>query len=304
MTKTNIKKIFKALSIALILILVLGFLFLHFLAPGFILKRERHHSTYTVRDLNLPVDDVSITTRSGLILKGAFIRAQQQNSLGILIFVHGIGAFKEAYLQEVKDFTLLGYDCFIYDQRAHGESEGNYCTYGYYEKHDLNQIVNHFKSSGYAKPIGLWGRSLGGAVVLQTLPICDDVDFAIVESTFGDLKTIVYDYQKLWSGIGFHWTADYALMRAEKIADFEADSVKPAIAALNIMQPIIVIHGTDDQRISIEYGKEIFNNISSAQKKFIAVEHAGHLDVSAVGGDPLRKQIIEFISGNSQLPSI
>ncbi len=301
MAKNIRKKIFKVVGIALASVLLVCFLALHFLAPGFILKRERHQPIYTVSDLKLPTEEFTITTKSGLILKGALIRTQQQKSLGLLIFVHGIGAYKEAYLQEVADFTSLGYDCFIYDQRAHGESEGDYCTYGYYEKHDLTEIVHHFRNSGYSIPIGLWGRSLGGAVVLQTLPLCNEVNFAIVESTFSDLRSIVYDYQKLWSGIGFQWTADYALMRAEKIADFEADSVKPAKAALNITQPILVIHGTDDKRISIEYGKEIFKNINSTQKEFIKVEHAGHLNVSSVGGDQLRKQIVEFISGNAQL---
>lgn len=303
MTKNIRKKIFKTLGIALASVLLICFLALHFLAPGFILKRERHQPTYTVNDLNLPTEEFTITTNSGLKLKGALIKSQQQRSLGLLIFVHGIGAYKEAYLLEVTEFTALGYNCFIYDQRAHGESEGEYCTYGYYEKHDLIEIVNHFRNSGYSKPIGLWGRSLGGAVVLQTLPSCKQVDFAIVESTFSELRSIVYDYQKLWSGIGFHWTADYAIMRAEKTANFQADSVKPAMAARNITQPIMIIHGTDDARISIEYGKEIFKNLGSTQKEFIEVKNAGHLNVSSVGGDQLRNQIVEFINSNSQLAS-
>lgn len=292
-------KVLKIVGITAASIVLLCFLALHFVAPGFILKRQRHYPSSTVTDLKIPFENVTINTTSGLKLEGAFVESRQQNSLGLLIFVHGIGAYKEAYLQEVDDFTALGYDCFIYDQRAHGESEGDYCTYGYYEKYDLLEIVQYFRGSGYSKPIGLWGRSLGGAVVLQTLPICNDVDFAIVESTFSDLRTIVYDYQKLWSGIGFHWSADYALSRAEKIAKFEAKEVKPAESALSITQPILVIHGTKDDRISIEYGRSIYDNIGSVNKQFIVVNGANHLNVAAVGGGKLRNQIIDFVGANS-----
>ncbi len=299
MAGNNRSKALKGIALLVGLSIIVCFVILHFLAPSFILERQRHQPAYSVKYLKLPAEEIIFNTASGLKLNGAFIKAQQQNSLGLLIFVHGIGAYKEAYLQEVIEFTELGYDCLIYDQRAHGESEGDYCTYGYYEKYDLTEIIDHLRSSGYSKPIGLWGRSLGGAVVLQALPICSDVNFAIVESTFSDLRTIVYDYQKLWSGIGFHWTADYALWRAEKIAKFEADQVRPSKVALKITQPVLLIHGTKDDRISIDYGKDIYSNIASTNKQFIAVDGANHLNVAAIGGTKLRGQIIDFVNKHS-----
>lgn len=299
----KIKKRLRYLAIILFILAIAGFTGFHILSPKLILERSAVPNKPSVADLGLPYEDAQIMSKDSLKLKGTLFQAQPGviSDRGILVFVHGIGAYKEAYLNEVLTYTTLGYDCFIYDQRAHGQSGGRYCTYGFYEKQDLLDVINYLKDMGYQESIGLWGRSLGGAVVLQTLPLTADVGYAIVESTFGDLRTIVYDYQRLWLGINFKWLGDYALNRAEKIAFFEADSVRPATSALKVDQPVLLIHGTNDQRISIDYGKEIYENLASRSKQFIPVKNAGHLDVASVGGPRLQRQIMDFINWNDGL---
>ena len=50
-----------------------------------------------------------------------------------------------------------------YDSRAHGESEGDVCTYGFFEKRDLHQVLDSIGPG----PIALVGTSRGAAVALQ-----------------------------------------------------------------------------------------------------------------------------------------
>jgi pimeloyl-ACP methyl ester carboxylesterase len=67
----------------------------------------------------------------------------------------------------VERFGPKGFDVVAFDSRAHGESDGDACTYGFYEKRDLVQLIDSLP----AGPVVLIGVSLGAAVALQTAAI-------------------------------------------------------------------------------------------------------------------------------------
>lgn len=87
-------------------------------------------------------------------------------------------------------------DTFIFDSRAHGESQGKYCTYGFYEKKDISAIVDFIGPKYRNVNIGIWGNSLGAAVAIQAMEYDSRILFGIIESTFTDLSQIVFDYKK------------------------------------------------------------------------------------------------------------
>ena len=80
--------------------------------------------------------------------------------------------------------STLGYESILYDSRAHGQSEGIYCTYGFYEKKDVHRIVQRVRTDYGNIKIGLWGKSMGGAVSIQSMAQNSMIDFAIIESAF------------------------------------------------------------------------------------------------------------------------
>ena len=63
----------------------------------------------------------------------------------------------------IRRFTALGFDVVAYDSRAHGNSTGDACTYGYFEKDDLRLVLDQLNASN----VVLLGTSLGAAVALQ-----------------------------------------------------------------------------------------------------------------------------------------
>ena len=64
---------------------------------------------------------------------------------------------------------------------------------------------------------------------------------------------------------------DRALTFTERIAHFSVDSVQPALSARRITQPTMIIHGLEDKHISASYGKLVFDNISSPDKKWMPI---------------------------------
>ncbi|MBC8756735.1 alpha/beta hydrolase [Kordia sp. YSTF-M3] len=184
----------------------------------------------------------------------------------------------------------------LFDGRAHGESGGKYCTYGFHEKQDIIAIVDELKKRNSSLPIGIWGNSLGGAIAIQALEIEKRIEFGIVESTFTELDQIVYDYQKkMAKGFGLRFMSDAALQEAGNIANFNPDEVKPIISVAKIEQPMFIAHGDSDENISFEYGKQLYENLASAEKEFVLVEGAGHFDVYAKGGKDYENKLMNFI---------
>ncbi len=43
-----------------------------------------------------------------------------------------------------------------------GLSEGDYISLGYYEREDLDCVINYLRGCDKVSTIGLWGRSMGG----------------------------------------------------------------------------------------------------------------------------------------------
>ena len=137
-----------------------------------------------------------------------------------------------------------GYNSVLIDLRAHGESQGKYCTFGYYEKQDLRILLDSIsKIKNLNTNYGIWGQSLGGAVAMQTLAIDKRLKFGIIESTFSDLNTIIHDYFKLKLGFDIPFISNYFIWRAEKIANFKVSEVAPCQSAKLIKQPVFMAHG-------------------------------------------------------------
>jgi uncharacterized protein len=286
---------------ALILALIIGagYYAINDIAPYAIIQPAK--STLTNDGIHKPekfglvYDDYSIPVDSGINIKAWYIYAKKPSKITIII-LHGIGASKEANLEHAKFLSENGINSILPDMRAHGESSGQYCTYGFYEKKDISKLIDFFRSKKDSNMIyGIWGSSLGGAIALQSLEYDKRIKFGIIESTFTSLKEIVRDYMKLFTGVRFEWVSDLALKQSEEIAKFSASQVKPEISATHIYQPVLYIHGTADERINFGYGKRIYKALKSHTKEFYPIRGAGHLNVEETGNDSLKNEIKQFI---------
>ena len=250
------------------------------------LKRNTHSSVRSIKYYSL----------DSLSLKANIFLAEAQPAKANIILVHGIRSSKESFTPVALWLNKLGYNAIAIDLRAHGESQGQYCTYGYYEKQDISQLIDYLQEQEHLQGnFGIWGHSLGGAVSLQALATDTRLTFGIIESTYADFKTISKDYGKHYVGFEPNTLNDYILQRAGTIAHFPIDQVNPIDFAKRIQQPVLMIHGDNDRQINFTYGKQVYDQLSSKHKDFILVKNAGHNNLHQIGGQVLLNQIKSFI---------
>ena len=287
------KKRFKILGV----LLFLGILFLHFYLPRIITEIRNPLTQIDFDEVELPkeVETKYFTSFDGLKLCYNLRYTNQPITKGTIILLHGIRSRKEQYLELSQYLSLRGYNTVALDLRAHGKSEGTHCTFGVKEKQDISFLIDKLSSLGIVDEIGIWGQSLGGAITLQATAYDSRIKYAIVESTFTDLKTIVADYMEFNLGFKSKFLNQYLVYRAGKIAGFTPAEASPLLACKNITVPILLVHGNHDKRINIKYGKANFQNINSKHKQFLEIDKATHLNVWKIGGEEYFKQVLTFL---------
>src|ERR1700733_3113274 len=92
----------------------------------------------------------------------------QNSSNKTVILIHGYADAKVGSIAWAPTWQSLGYHILAIDLRAHGESAGRFTTAGFFERHDLDQIINQLRAAHpqQTERLVLFGISLGAAVAL------------------------------------------------------------------------------------------------------------------------------------------
>lgn len=188
---------------------------------------------------------------------------------GTIVYLHGVGDTRASSVGVIRRYVPRGFDVIAYDSRAHGESEGDICTYGFFEKDDLRRILDALQDPG---SIALIGSSLGAAVALQEAADDPRVKVIVAAETFSDLRTVAVERAPFVMTTGM---IQRAFAMAEQRGRFRVDDVSPEAAARRITVPVLVIHGGADHETPPDHSRRVFEALKS-KKRLIIVPDAGH----------------------------
>jgi hypothetical protein len=248
------------------------------------------------KDYGLQSEPLEVAVDDSTRLSGWFLHTDADTAKGTIIVLHGIASCKEAMLPLAAKLCRNHFNVVLFDLRAHGESGGRYCTYGYREKFDvvvlIDTLLARYPSAG---PLALFGNSLGAAVALQTMAVEPRISCAVVESPFATLREIASDYLAQYILIRWRRLSDSALDEAGRIARFPVDSVRPEESARAIARPVLLAHGTQDRNVSVSYGRRVFDNLQSPFKELYEIPDGDHYNLAAAGGAAYERTMLSFL---------
>nr|WP_262897317.1 alpha/beta hydrolase [Winogradskyella marina] len=288
--------------------MILGLLVTHFFVPRLISEIRNPVVSLIKRNKNINVDVTSnsdsklnqkeflFSSFDGLKLSARLTYSSSNTTKRTVILLHGIRANKEQFKNVIDFLSENGFNSVALDSRAHGKSEGNFCSFGVNEKKDVKTLIDYLSQHENLNHFGVWGQSLGGAIGLQAMGYDQRIKFGIIESAFSDFRTIVNDYFDLHAGFSYTPFSNYLVNRAGTIAEFDSNDAKPIAYCEQINQPILIVHGNKDERINIKYARANFSKIPSAKKEFIEIDTANHSNVWKVGGDAYFKRVLKFMN--------
>jgi uncharacterized protein len=203
--------------------------------------------------------------------------------------LHTLGRTRQDMLEFALPLWRDGFNLALIDMRGHGESGGEFFTYGAREWRDVEGLLDWLvkRSDGAGDRVAVLGASAGGAVAISAAAHDRRIRAVATIGCFADLRTAAA-HQASWLP-GF-WLRR-ALAKAERLADFRLDEASPERLIREVRCPVLFAHGNADGYVPFENARRIYAAAGSPRKELFEIPGADHTTMFAKGGDQLRARI-------------
>ena len=253
-------------------------------------EKEYYEDLYN----NTEKEEIELKSKDGLKLKGYYIKNKNKTNK-VIVVVHGYTVTHTWGFQFAPMFLEEGFDVLLIDQRRHGASEGEYSTYGYYEKYDLDNWVNYVREiKGEEAVIGILGQSLGGGTVLEYCKINKYVSFIIADCPYSDLKPLLrFRLKETNKLLGKPF---YYLIRskAKRVAKFDFNKVSPKESIKTTNIPILFIHGDKDDYVPTSMSIDMYNSRRN-NSRLVLIKNAAHAECYRVDKNTYEREVKNFL---------
>ncbi len=240
-------------------------------------------------ELNQPwnIHNFTVLTEDGLKLACTYIYSNvhhPQNNQKTIILVHGLNSHRYKALFQGLVFLRKGYNVLVYDQRNHGQSEGIFSSFGWFETKDLELVIAKAQSMFAWTELNFAGWSMGAMVVLEYLKkhyqpsltkfaILD----AVIDRAINIWRVIIEEKMKI------SWFNNFYLFKQTCITRFHYDPewINPIDNIDKIKSlPILFIFNSHDAVVKNDFTLAVCNaKARSEEPKLISkllVFHYGH----------------------------
>lgn len=201
-------------------------------------------------DLGLPFEPMDFRVRDertgrSLRLAGWWIPASSPSDRCVVL-IHGYADAKVGSIAWAPTLHRLGCNVLAIDLRAHGESEGRHCTGGFFERHDLSQVLDELsaRKPRQTRQMVLFGLSLGAGVALATARLRDDLAGVILDSPYTCYEQATLTHARRMGSVVL--LQPLATRLAEQISGANFAQVAPLRLVEEVGCPILLIQSGRD----------------------------------------------------------
>ena len=230
--------------------------------------------------------EVELETSDGLRLRGDFVLPK--NGV-VVVMAHALGENRMHFLFEGEMLARHGYGALFFDERAHGDSDGDLCTWGQNEQRDVEAAVTYALAHG-AKRVATLGFSIGSTAVLLEAAHDPRVSAVIVEAIWPTLEDEMRDKAGRY-GFLSHAPTVLAMKRAG--VRFAEVRVIDHLGELGD-RPKLFIEGTADEDTPVAINQRVFDAAPEPKKLWLApgATHGGYAEAAPA---EYERVVIDFL---------
>jgi uncharacterized protein len=216
-----------------------------------------------------------------------------------VVLLHGYADAKVGSVAWGRVWRSMGFHILAIDLRAHGESGGRDSTAGFFERHDVNEVIDRVRSKRpeETREMVLFGASMGAAVAAATAAMREDLAAVVIDSPFADYRgAIRLHLDRLGLPGGFIGRLAIWLAQLNSGADFSA--VRPVKLLGEVPCPVMMIRGDGEDFVSAAECAEMdeaMRERGRAEDAVWVVPGAGHLGGLQSDPEMYRKKLGEFL---------
>jgi hypothetical protein len=216
-----------------------------------------------------------------------------------VVMLHGYADAKIGAMAWAPLWHQLGFNILAIDLRAHGQSGGTYSTAGFWERHDVNQVIDQIRAHRPAetRQLVLFGVSVGAIVAAAVGAIRDDVSAIVLDSPYARFaNTAMAHMERLGAPARLFQQA--ALLLSQRIAASDFSAVRLADLLANVFASVFVIFPAADALISQDDQREIIAAMStrkSTKDQLWIVQDCGHLAARHTQADEYERRLKAFL---------
>lgn len=247
--------------------------------------------TRTPHDVDLPFDNVIVSTSDGVNVHGWFIpqpSGEDANPTGsvapVMLFFHGGNGNLSDRLEKIRLFHEIGLEVFAIDYRGYGKSGGTPSERGL--ANDAQATYSYLVEKRGVKPqrLYVYGEDLGAAVAIDLVTKSRAAGL-ITEAA---RASVIEDTRQTWPLIPWQY-----LIRNK------FDSVAK-IGGVHI--PVLLIHSADDDVVSFNDSRRLFA-LAHEPKQLVEI-HGSHSDALVNSFEAYYDAVSHFVQGQPKEKSI
>ena len=243
-------------------------------------------------------ENYTLLNERGQTLKGYLLKADKPSDVYVFCS-HGYRCNGRREFRFItKYYHDKGFNVFLVDHQASGESEGSYIGFGYYEYQDcLEWLQFLLKEFGSDIQIILHGVSMGSATVMMMsgsdkLP--ENVKFTVADCGYTSA------WHEFEHNISFLGKAEYIILYGsdffnKMISGYHFKDADAISAVQRAKLPMLFVHGTKDDFVPTRMGKELYMACNSEYKDLLLVEGAAHAESYQTNSEAYNQKLDEFI---------
>ena len=216
-----------------------------------------------------------------------------------VVLVHGYGGNHTTMREFVNNYLAVGYDVLAIDQRAAGESEGEWLTMGAAEAQDVALWTQEIARRVPTSKITLHGVSMGAATVMlaaarsdcaNLMAVVEDCGYASAYDLFSQLVPVLTPYSATIMPV--------MDMMSSLMTGHALTEATPLDVIDDVTVPSMFIHGTADMLIAPSNADSLYAASGAEVKTLYNVEGAGHGRSGIDYNEEYGANLFQFLDNN------
>jgi pimeloyl-ACP methyl ester carboxylesterase len=264
----------------------------------------KHHFGYDF-------EDVKFRTSDGFTLSGWYVPPSPDVTASpmALVFTHGGGRDRRAWLRHLPMFRDRGFTCLLYDLREHGLSSGSGkgLSFGFNERHDVVAAARYLRDQRGFGRVAVIGTSIGAAATVMGAALAPDaIDVVVLENPMLScgrlqeflLQRVIVPYFRgtRWSRLVFLiFRKICSVWLNARLGNIPSRRIQPLYAVPTISpRPLLLMHGTYDTVVPPSHSQKLFELAHEPKRLWIAPE-ASHCCLYDKHPDEFERHVVGFL---------